>query len=476
MSDRNAILAWKKNDPLEITITDINNLGCGVGHTSDGRVVFVRGAVTGEHIRATVIKVTKSYLVARMQSILSPSPYRIPASGQDCGVPDRCGGCVYRHITYEHECLLKQQYVKNAFIKAGLPDVTVEPVHTTGQTCHYRNKAQYPVGSQNGQVYAGFYAAKTHTILPVAQCSLQPPIFSDIVKAICSFCSRYAIPVYEEETGTGLLRHIYLRSGQKTGEILLCLVINGDSFPMADRFCRQMHESFPDIVGILLNHNRQKTNVVLGDSFTTLWGKPYLEDILCGKRFCIAPDAFYQVNHDGAELLYQIAAQKASLTGKETLLDLYCGIGTIGLSMADRAAGLIGVEVVPAAIRNAQDNARRNGIENAVFICGDASDTENLLTDADTEYGYLHADIAIIDPPRKGSTPELIRYLCQGRQIPRIVYVSCDPDTLARDCVLFRAYGYEIGTVTPVDMFPRTGHIENVVCLTRSASADTPIS
>lgn len=456
-----------KGSVLEFIIEEINNLGSGVGHAPDGRVVFVRGALTGERISATVIKATNSFYVAKLNEVLSPSPYRLPDNAPDCGAGESCGGCIYRHITYEHELELKQNYVKNAFCKVGLSDVTVEPVRSTGAYAGYRNKAQYPVGKAGGRVTAGFYATKSHTILPADGCLLQPPVFSSIIRDICDFCTEQNISVYDENSGRGLLRHIYLRHGQNSGEIMVCLVINGDSFPKAQALCDRLVANYPEIVSILLNHNEKNTNVVLGDRYTTLYGRAYLEDVLCGCRFRIAPDAFYQVNHDGAELLYGIAAERAALSGSETLLDLYCGIGTIGMSMANRTGKLIGVEIVPAAVECAKQNAALNGLANTDFRCADAGDPATLLACL----GDTTPDVVILDPPRKGSTNELIDALA-ARGIERVVYISCDADTLARDCVRFRENGYEIGMVTPVDMFPRTGHVESVVSLTRGFDVD----
>ena len=452
----------RKNQQIELDITEINNLGAGVGHLPDGRVVFVRGALTGERVRATVIKVASSFLVARLDAVLASSPYRLPDDAPDCGASENCGGCIYRHITYEHELELKQNYVKNAFCKVGLSDVTVEPVRSTG-ACHgYRNKAQYPVGKMGGKTIAGFYATKSHNILPAEGCLLQPPVFSDIVKSICAFCDEKNISTYDEQSGKGLLRHIYLREGVKTGQIMVCLVINGNKLPHADELCTRLTAEFPAICSIMLSHNEKNTNVVLGDTYTTLFGAPYMEDVLCELRFRIAPDAFYQVNHDGAELLYGIGADKADLQGNETILDLYCGIGTIGMSMAHKAKSLIGIEIVPAAVECAGQNAAANGITHATFVCADAGDPASMLSCL----GDITPDLVILDPPRKGSTNELIDALA-ARNIRRVVYISCDADTLARDCVRFRENGYEIGTVTPVDMFPRTGHVETVCLLSK---------
>ena len=458
----------RKNDVVTLEIEEINNLGCGVGHLavpdgSRGLVVFVQGAVTGDTVEARIIKVNKSYLVGRIERILKPSPYRY--NGEDCGARG-CGGCIYRHVQYEHELEIKREYVRSAFRKAGLADVEIEAVRTTNALTAYRNKAQYPVqNGKNGMEY-GFFAGSTHRIVPVSKCLLQPAIFTEIADFVCRFCDENGITAYNEETGSGFLRHIYLRQGQATGEIMLCLVANGKSFSAEEAFASSVIARFPEIKSIYLNTNTKSTNVVLGDQYRRLAGKSEIEDVLCGLRFAIAPAAFYQVNHDACELLYGIAKEKAGLTGGEILLDLYCGIGTIGLSMADRAGEIVGIEIVEAAVKCARENAARNGVENAYFYCGDASDAKGLLANAERLHGSVEGATVIMDPPRKGSTPELIEYLA-ARNFQKIVYVSCNPDTLARDCVLFRHLGYEIGAVTPVDMFPRTGHVESVVCLKR---------
>ena len=449
-----------KGDKLEIEITDLNNLGCGVGRAPDGRAVFVKGAVSGDIVSCEIIKVNKSFFVARLCRVLSPSSHRL--DGDFCPAPLACGGCVYRHITYEHELELKQSYVKNAFRKAGLSEVTVLPTRSTGKPSGYRNKAQYPIVSTKNGIRSGFFASKTHNIIPSDECMIQNPAFAPIVKAVCAFADKSGWSAYDEVNGHGLLRHIYLRIGETTGEIMLCLVINGDSVPKKDAFVSEITKEFPSITGILLSINKKNTNVVLGDKFITLYGNDYIEDTLCGLRFRVSADSFYQVNREGAELLYGLAREAAELSGSETLLDLYCGTGTIGLSMAGSVKRLCGVEIVAAAVDCARENAKRNGIENAEFICADAGSREVILAAA----GGERPDVVVIDPPRKGSTKELVDCLA-SLDVPKVVYVSCDPDTLARDCAWFSAAGYSIGSVTPVDMFSRTGHVESVVCLTR---------
>ena len=449
----------KKDELIELDITDLNNLGNGVGRYA-GQVVFVRGAVSGDRVRAKVIKVNKSFAVARLVDIITPSPHR--CDGDICKAPLSCGGCVYRHVSYEHELDIKRGYVKAAFAKAGLGEAQILPVLSTGKVRGYRNKGQYPVGKGKNGIFAGFYATKTHNIIPAENCAIQDARFGPILRFVCEYAEGAGWSVYDEESGKGELRHIYLRVGDKTGEIMLCLVVNGESLSGESDFARAVTAQFPDIVSVVLNENRESTNVVLGNKYRTLWGKDGIEDILCGLRFFISPDSFYQVNHDGAELLYTKACEMAELRGDEVMLDLYCGTGTIGLSMAHKVSRLCGVEIVEGAVRCARENAERNGIKNAEFICADAGSKENILAAA----GGKCPDVVVIDPPRKGSTRELVECLSE-LGVPKIVYISCNPDTLARDAEWFIEKGYALGEVQPVDLFPRTGHVESVVCLTR---------
>ncbi|MEE0968995.1 MAG: 23S rRNA (uracil(1939)-C(5))-methyltransferase RlmD [Clostridia bacterium] len=455
----------KKDDILTVRINEINNLGCGVGlHDESGVVVFVSGAVTGELVKVKIIKANKSYCVAKLIDIVEISRYREDGF---CSMPSSCGGCTYRNINRDHELELKKSYVKHAFIKAGLDDVSIGDIIYDSRRSSYRNKAQYPVGKGKNGVIAGFFAPKTHKIIPCSNCALQPDIFSEILNLFCKFTDEKNISVYDEVSGNGLIRHLYLRMGEVTGEIMVCIVINGDTLPFSDVFTKIMTSTFPMIKSIMLNVNKRNTNVVLGDTYYTLFGKPYITDILCGKKFRISPGSFYQVNRRGAELLYNKAAELASFKGNETVLDLYCGIGTIGLSMADKVKEIIGIEIVPEAVECAKENAALNGIENAEFYCGDASSAEKLLENAkEARMGLLNPDAVILDPPRKGSTPELLNYIA-GIGVPKIIYISCDPDTLARDCVILKDLGYNIGVVTPVDMFPATGHVECCVLLCR---------
>ena len=456
----------KKNDIVELNITDLNNLGAGVSHLEDGRVVFVRGAVTGDRIKAKIIKVNTNFAVARLEEIIDASEFR--DNECFCGVSESCGGCVYRHITYGHEKELKKSYVKHAFIKAGLPDVIINDLHSTNETKSYRNKAQYPFAMTKQGIVAGFYASKTHNVVSAFDCALQPKVFGEILRAVCDFANEKKLSVYNEESGKGLLRHLYLRYGKNTGEIMLCIVLNGEKMPCESDFIKTILTDFPCVKSIQINVNTKNTNVVLGNTYRTLYGERYIEDVLCGVKFRITPESFYQVNHDGAELLYSLAAQKATegFDKKISLVDMYCGTGTIGLSMADRVSELVGVEIVEGAVECANINAKINSFENAKFYAGDAKDIESLFASVEAQHGALNPDVVILDPPRKGCTPEVIEFLCRSN-INRIVYVSCDADTLARDCKMFSDCGYTIGDVDPVDMFPRTGHVESVVCLTR---------
>lgn len=455
-----------KNDTVRVRLTDLNNLGYGVGRIPDGRVIFVAGGVTGDTVEAKIIKINSGYCVGRLISVVEPSPLRL--ADDPCRAPESCGGCAYRHITYEHELELKRAYVKNAFVKVGLSDVDVSEVLSTGKTIGYRNKAQYPVRASKNGLTAGFFASGTHRVVGDGDCPLQPRVFSEIVAAVLDYAASHAVTAYDEESGKGTLRHIYIRHADGTGEIMVCPILRCENAAFGSNFADFIMGKFPGVVSVYVNYNRKSTNVITGEEYSLVGGKECIEDILCGVRFLITPSSFWQVNHDGAELLYRVAREKAALTGKENLLDLYCGTGSIGLTMAGQARSLIGIEIVPDAVECARRNAALNRIDNAEFFCGDASETGGILARAERERGeVINADTVILDPPRKGSTSELISYIA-GRGIDRVVYVSCNPDTLARDCAEFVRFGYRLdGSVVPVDMFPRTGHVETVVLLSR---------
>ena len=459
-----------KNQVLELDICDLNNLGFGVAHV-DGLTLFVSGCVDGEKVRALVLTVKKTYAVAKTLEVLVPSPHRITPA---CHVKG-CGGCAYQVISYEHEREIKREYVRTAFRKVGI-SLHVEEVVTPQEngawlTCHYRNKAQYPVSQDaKGNYIIGFYGAKSHRVVEASDCPLQPEEFGDIILTLREYLETYRISAYCEETGKGLLRHIYLRRGSVSGEVLLTLVVNGKHLPHEEKLVALLRREHPSIVGILLNTNEENTNVICGEEYRILWGKGEIVDTLAGVQLKIAPAAFYQVNHAATELLYAKAKELACLTGEEQLLDLYCGCGSIGLSMADRAREMIGIEIEPSAVACAKENATLNGITNARFWCGDATNAEELLSRAVSDLS-LSPDVVVLDPPRKGSTPALLSYLAT-LSVPRIVYISCNPDTLARDAACLLKLGYEMSSVTPFDLFPRTGHVESVVCLTRRLDVD----
>ena len=452
-----------KNQEIVLEITDLNNLGFGVGRV-DGMVVFVSGAVDGDTVRAHVLRVNRGYAIAKTTEILESSPYRESSPCTAAG----CGGCAYRGVTREHEKALKANAVRQAFLKNGMPDAEILPLLETGERYGYRNKAQYPVAREkDGSCRIGFFAPKSHRVVAAEDCPLGDPAFPPILHEIHRLIDQYQIPVYDEETGKGLLRHIYLRAGKVSGEILLVFVLNGRELPSAAAIVGTLIAKFPAITGIMINVNRERTNVICGEKYLPLYGETALTDTLAGVELEISPAAFYQVNHDAAELLYARARELADLKGHELLLDLFCGAGSIGLSMAGSVREVIGVEIVPEAVECAKRNAKRNGIKNASFYCGDAEDCRGLLAKAEAERGApVRPDVVVLDPPRRGCGEELLSYVTDLAP-SRIVYISCNPETLARDAKFLTANGYEMGAVTPVDLFPCTGHVESVVCLKR---------
>ena len=457
----------RKNDLCRVEITELNNLGFGVGRV-DGMVMFVSHAVDGDVVEARVVRVAAGYAVGRTERILSPSLHRVPSPCAAKG----CGGCAYLTVSAAHEAEIKRESVAAAFARAGV-SIRVNPLVTTGERYHYRNKAQYPVAAKkDGGVAIGFFAPKSHRVVEAEDCLLGDPAFSPILRCLHEWIDRYHIPPYREEDGSGLLRHIYLRAGKATGEILLVLVVNGAYLPREEELVAELREKFPAIVGILLNRNEADTNVICGEEYRTLWGKPYLRDVLCGVTLHLSPASFYQVNHDVAELLYRRARELAALRGDELLLDLFCGVGSIGLSMADGVREVIGMEIVESAVRCASENAAQNGIRNASFYCGDATDAEGLLAAAERERGArILPDVVILDPPRRGCDAALLSYL--ARLAPsRVIYISCNPETLARDMKILAPLGYTAEEVTPFDLFPCTGHVEALVCLRRRADKE----
>ena len=453
----------KKNDILALEIESVTNLGFGVARSS-GLVVFVSGAVTGEMAEVKIIKITPSYAVGRVEKIIKTSPNR---DNTRCDV-SACTSCAYKCINYTEELKIKADEVKSCFVKAGLSEVELDEIIPSPKCREYRNKAQYPISiDKKGEYTVGFFAPKSHRVTEAASCPLAPSVFAEIIEVLRYYFKKYELSVYDEETSHGLLRHIYLRRGEVSGEVVLTIVINGEEIPNADELVRSITCRFPAVVGILLNVNTKNTNVILGEKYITLFGRDYICDTLCGVQLKISAPAFYQVNHGAAELLYKKARELAAPTKDDTLLDLYCGAGSIGLSMADSGCELIGIEIVESAVLCARENAERSGITNAKFYTGDAKHTENLLAAAEADLGRkIEPTIVVLDPPRAGCDDATIRFVA-SLQPKRIVYISCNPATLARDCAIFKVLGYECGKVTPVDLFPATGHVESVVCLTR---------
>ena len=454
----------KKNDVYRVKIMDINNLGFGVAKI-EGMTVFIGGAVDGDEVDARIILVNKTYAVARIEKIHVRSSYRVnnPACEKTA-----CGGCAYQCISYSHEKSLKASYVRYAFLKAGLSDIEVLPTLSTDKTQGYRNKAQYAVGrDKNGNCIAGFFAPKTHRIVKAENCLLADIAFAPIVETVLAFANQNAVAPYDEKTGKGILRHIYLRAASD-GRTLLTLVINADVFPSQKKLLDILRSKHKNIVGIYLNINTENTNVICSNDYRHIWGEKNLTDTLAGVPLALSPASFYQVNRDAAEMLYLYAAKVASFSESEELLDLYCGVGSIGLSMAKRVKSLVGVEIIPSAIECAKENAEKMGLQNARFFCADAGNVEELITSLQNGDGTPYRPTAVVlDPPRKGCAPSLLRFLANDLKISKILYISCNPDTLARDAKILSDYGYSLGAVTPVDLFPRTGHVESVVCLKR---------
>ena len=452
----------QKNQILTLRIERLSSDGSGVAHSPDGETVFVPGAAPGDEADVRIVKDCKRYAFGILDHLRTPSPDRIPV---DCAVAGPCGGCSLRHLDYTAELRAKQENVTNAFRRIGGLDVPVLDICPSPEVDRYRNKVQFPVGlDKNGNPCIGFYAGRTHRIVPCPDCKLQPGVLNDIGNALCRFFAENGIQPYNEETGRGLVRHIFLRRGAHSGQIMVCLVCTRPNLPHADALCTRLREQFADIATILLNVNSKNTNVILGTETHTLYGPGYIEDTLCGVPVQLGPLSFYQVNTLAAERLYGIAAQYAQLTPDDLLLDLYCGMGTIGLSMVDHCRELVGVEIVPEAIESAKSNAARMGdavAAKSCFFCADAGQAATRLAAEG-----LHPDVVMLDPPRKGCDEATLSAVV--RMAPRrVVYVSCNPATAARDAAWLENNGYHAEKVQPVDLFPRTKHCEAVLLLSK---------
>lgn len=442
-----------KNQEHTVTIEGYGEGGMGVARI-DGRVVFVHGALRGEKCRVLILKTLKSVAFAKVLEVLEPSSERMES---DCPYFPRCGGCTYRHIRYEEELRLKKQRVQDNLSRIGGSDVTVEEILGAQDTLCYRNKAQYPV-SKDGAV--GFYRARTHEVIECEHCLLVRPEADAAAEALREYMQSCRVAGYDEKTGRGLIRHLYVRSNA-AGESLICVLVNGDKLPKEDRLVTLLRDACPKCTGIVLGTNTKKGNVILGDRYRTLWGSDRLEDTLCGKTFRLSVPSFYQVNRAQAERLYAKAIEFAGLTGQETVLDLYCGAGTITLALSDHAKKVLGAEIVPEAIDDARENTARNGVKNAEFFCGDASDVAKKLAREN-----LRPDVITVDPPRKGLAADVVESIAE-MQPGRVVYVSCDSATMARDVKRLADLGYTAQRACAVDMFPRADHVETVCLLSK---------
>lgn len=465
-----------------VEITGYTSEGLGVCRI-DGCAVFVPNAIRGEVCEVAVSYVSRNSAQAKLTKLIEPSAHRM--SRRLCPERKRCGGCALHHMDYAEELCFKAQKVTDALNRIGgrslptvpilggdgsvrcFPALTAGPLDKTQELCvplaclSYRNKAQYPVQEQNGKVAAGFYRQRTHEVIPIERCAILPPEFDAAKEAVLRWANENRVPAYDEATGKGLLRHIYLRRGARTGQVMVCIVAAGDRLPQTDRLLAGLRQPVPVLQSVVLAVNQKPGNAILGDEFHTLFGTDAIEDELCGFRFRLSPRSFYQVNSAQAERLYELAVSLADLKRNETVLDLYCGTGTITLALSRAAGKAVGVEIVPQAIEDAKENARRNGVENTEFFCADASEAARRFAAKGTR-----PDCIVVDPPRKGLAPDVIDAIAEMSPA-RLVYVSCDPATLARDVSLLTARGYDLKSAEAIDMFPRTFHVETVVQLVR---------
>lgn len=464
-------MKYEKDDSVTLVIEDMGSDGEGIGKI-DGFAFFVKDALIGDKVEAKVMKVKKGYAYARLMRIVSPSPNR---TEPECLYHKQCGGCQIQALDYSAQLLYKEKKVRNNLMRIGgfsekLLDSVMEPIVGMEHPYHYRNKAQFPIGTdKNGEIVTGFYAGRTHTIIPNTDCVLGISENRDILEIFINYMKRCNVKPYDETTGTGLVRHVLIRKGFTTGEIMVCAIINGEHLPQEDRLVEALRK-IEGMASISININTEKTNVIMGGTCRTIWGSDTISDVIHmrdgeGITFAISPLSFYQVNPIQTERLYGIALDYAGLTGTETVWDLYCGIGTISLFMAKRAKQVYGVEIVEQAILDARRNAVRNGIDNASFYVGKA---EEVLPGLYEKEG-IYADVICVDPPRKGCDSACLETIC--KMMPeRIVYVSCDSATLARDLKYLCANGYELRRARAVDLFGHTVHVESIVLLSKLKS------
>ena len=460
----------QKNQIFTVKITDMGTDGEGIGHLEDsdalsgnGYTLFVKDAVLGDTVRAKVVKPKKGYAFARLEEVLEPSPDRVEPV---CAYARQCGGCQLQAVSYEKQLAFKDRKVKNNLIRIGgfapdfVEEIMEEPVGME-HPFHYRNKAQFPVGmDKNGRLIAGFYAGRTHTIIENRDCALGVAENKIVLDIVLDFCTEKKIPAYDETTGKGLLRHVLIRKGFSTGQIMVCLILNGSSFAAEQELADRLFEKVSGMTSFSVNSNTERTNVIMGRKTRTIRGKDRIEDTIGGLVFTISPQSFYQVNPVQTENIYSQALSYAGLTGNETVWDLYCGIGTISLFLARQAKQVYGVEIVPQAIDDARQNAVRNGIDNAKFYVGKAEEVLPHLYETEG----IFADVIVVDPPRKGCDEECLNTILKMRP-KRLVYVSCDSATLARDLKYLCSQGYELKCGRAFDNFPMGGHVETVCLL-----------
>lgn len=451
-------MALQKNQTISLSISGVTSEGNGIGRC-DGMAVFVPYTVPGDQLMAKVVKVNKSYAYAIAQRFTRPSNLRVEPG---CPVFGKCGGCALRSLSYEAELSVKEDWVRQDLRRIGKCEPQMLPIIPSPRADRYRNKAIIPVAAgSDGRMVSGFYAPRSHRVLPCADCLLQPEEFAPLTAAVLEYAEQLGVAPYDEETHRGTLRHIFLRKAEVTDRIMVVLVVTDFGLPHTDLLVEKLRAACPKVSGVLLNRNSAVTNVILGKETKLLWGSEVISDELCGVKLDISPLSFYQVNREGAQLLYEEAARMAGLTGSELLLDLYCGAGTIGLSMAGKVKELVGVEIVPQAVENARANAAANGVSNARFLCADAGQAAAQLA----EEG-LRPDVILVDPPRKGCSPDTIEAICTMAP-DRVVMVSCNSATAARDVALFAQRGYRAVEARAVDMFPRTANVEAVILLSR---------
>lgn len=455
----------KKNDDIILTITAITGSGVGIGK-ADGMAVFVDQTAVGDIVKVHIIKVKKSYAVGKLVEIVMSSGDRCEV---DCHAFSKCGGCAFRHINYKAELAVKYQSVRDAMQRIGGIKKEPEAIIPSPERIGYRNKAQYPVTMGDNGIIYGFFAKHSHRVIESENCRLQPKLFDDIMRIIKLWADKYAVTAYDESKGTGLLRHVLLRYAEATDEIMVVPVINSDHLPFSDKLTDLLRQKLGSrLQSLQFNINKADTNVVLGEKTVLVYGKEYISDTICKVTLKISPKSFYQVNRRAAEVLYSKAASYIE-NNDRIIIDLFCGIGAIGLSLlsvcGQEGRTLYGVEIIDAAVKNANQNAKDGGFKNYEFICDDATGAAKKLNNRG-----IKPDVVIVDPPRKGSDAELLKTICFGFASNKLIYISCDPDTLARDSKILSENGYELKEYSPVDLFPGTAHVETIALFLKKSN------